>query len=412
MNAWISPTITEDQVLVDMLPVWVSTTCPSKDCSQLMDLLTQLFYLPELSLHPSRQLRLGAANILRELARREVVLEALRSILLNASPDPETTYVLPTWALAAHDLDPAVATVGKETWDVFATSTTTTIRLAIASFSHRAIIDPAGVWDEVYPPSSIIPSSHPATTPSTPAGTRTGTPTSKTTGKGGKGPVPTKGSQKGKAPTGTGKGGRLSTPIPIPTAADSPSDPNAESESLSLETLQDRHARLRVNALGALGWVVSQFFSDAAPASDFSAAGLDGETLLEILSDTRIWSCLASPPIYTTFSDKDVGTGEVVSPGTGQPLVRKAAWRLVGVVTGVLSTSKASTKPELQPLLHTLSTSILVNEGGNVWQELDKSVQSVMWKPLVGFLRGMCGRFVYHHHIIPVSFSCSFLFCG
>lgn len=85
MNAWISPTITEDQVLVDMLPVWVSTTCSSKDCSQLTDLITQLFYLPELSLHPSRQLRLGAANILRELARREVVLEALRSILLNES---------------------------------------------------------------------------------------------------------------------------------------------------------------------------------------------------------------------------------------------------------------------------------------------------------------------------------------
>ncbi|KAJ3917960.1 hypothetical protein F5877DRAFT_43580 [Lentinula edodes] len=119
----------------------------------------------------------------------------------------------------------------------------------------------------------------------------------------------------------------------------------------SLETDTDRDARLRVSGLGALAWVLS--------------ASYLAETL-DVLSDARLWSSLAG---------YDFG-----SFGFEQPPVRKAAWRLVGTVSGALG----NFKPSILKLLRILSFSVF----HNAWTEQDAGVQGVMWQPLLRFLKG------------------------
>ncbi|KAF8828303.1 hypothetical protein HHX47_DHR4000608 [Lentinula edodes] len=132
----------------------------------------------------------------------------------------------------------------------------------------------------------------------------------------------------------------------------------------SLETDTDRDARLRVSGLGALAWVLS--------------ASYLAETL-DVLSDARLWSSLAG---------YDFG-----SFGFEQPPVRKAAWRLVGTVSGALGNfkpsvtaatqSSPSTDEKILKLLRILSFSVF----HNAWTEQDAGVQGVMWQPLLRFLK-------------------------
>ncbi|KAE9393089.1 hypothetical protein BT96DRAFT_233679 [Gymnopus androsaceus JB14] len=244
--------------------------------------------------------------------------------------------ILGTLALAAHDIDPAIASVAREAW---AALTAARIGL-VATFAHKAIVDPGGIWEDVCP-------SPPTHLPTTSSGTST--------------------PQKGKAVKGrpVPNSKPLLSATVVSTSGTSAS--NANSELDSLETTQDRHARIRVGGLGVLGWVISQYKlqsnSEPMQEKEKDSEQVNGaeEAILSILADPLIWACLSStvvPPTSSiarsrlsqdtgddTGAEGDARTGDddaaeegndndredivVPGPGVGQPQVRKAAWRLL-----------------------------------------------------------------------------------
>lgn len=114
----------------------------------------------------------------------------------------------------------------------------------------------------------------------------------------------------------------------------------------------DRRARIRASALGALGWVIRMSLS-CHFFTDFVAENtkFDSELIAELVS--TLWATLSDYPSN----------------------VRKAAW---GLVNALLQAADKSPLVAIGPL-------ILVN----AFHERDASVQSVMWRPLLGVLLGM-----------------------
>ncbi|KAF9075216.1 hypothetical protein BDP27DRAFT_38333 [Rhodocollybia butyracea] len=312
----------QEKILVDMLPVWLS-------------------HLPQLLLHPSRRIRLTAANVHRALVNIPVVLEQIK--LQDPTSESEAADVLGIWALATHDIDPAVASVVAESWQKFVGSSPSTQQnTCIISYAQRAILDAGELFLYLNPaPPAQLPTSAPY-----PA----------------RGKQP--GNQKGLANQKGGKGkqapannkGKVAQQI----KTDNIFEPKLDVDDVhidSLETDTDRDARIRVGALGALAWVLSN-------TSEMSE-------MLDILTDPRLWSSL-------TGRDSE-------SFGFEQPPVRKAAWRLVGAVAGAFKSSVSSSViPEGKlKLLRLLSASVL----HSAWQEYDVGVQGVLWQPLLQFLR-------------------------
>ncbi|KAE9407121.1 hypothetical protein BT96DRAFT_971585 [Gymnopus androsaceus JB14] len=83
---------------------------------------------------------------------------------------------------------------------------------------------------------------------------------------------------------------------------------NANSELDSLETTQDRHARIRIGGQGVLGWVISlhklQSNSESTQEKEKDSKQVNGaeEAMLSILANPRIWACLSSAVVSPTSS--------------------------------------------------------------------------------------------------------------
>ncbi|EPQ53690.1 hypothetical protein GLOTRDRAFT_117039 [Gloeophyllum trabeum ATCC 11539] len=115
------------------------------------------------------------------------------------------------------------------------------------------------------------------------------------------------------------------------------------------ESEDDRNARLRVGALGGLKWVLG---------------------LAEILGNPALWTSLSHARAAPWV--------DVPSFGCGQPVVRRAAWALVQALVGHWAEEVKNAD-----LLGVLSTVVL----RSAWVEPDPTVRTVMWQPLMMFLK-------------------------
>ncbi|KAJ3757954.1 hypothetical protein EV360DRAFT_44950 [Lentinula raphanica] len=127
----------QEQILIDMLPVWLS-------------------HLPQLLLHSSRRIRLAAANVHRSFVSISAASDQLRLQLDSSSQ--ESADAIGTWALATYDIDPVVANVAAESWRRFFGSSLS-FGQQISSYAQRAILDPGGLYAYLYP----VPPPPPAT---------------------------------------------------------------------------------------------------------------------------------------------------------------------------------------------------------------------------------------------------------
>ncbi|KAG5637584.1 hypothetical protein H0H81_004035 [Sphagnurus paluster] len=137
---------------------------------------------------------------------------------------------------------------------------------------------------------------------------------------------------------------------------DSEAAPRSKAEELE-ESDQDRKARLRVSGLGALRRIIETIQNESP------------QELLEFFKNPALWSSLHHAQ-QCPFVDLE-------SFGYGQHNVRKGAWALV---QALLSIPKA----RFESFLPLLSTATL----RSAWVEPDTTVHSVMWQPLLKFLKG------------------------
>jgi hypothetical protein len=177
------------------------------------------------------------ASFLRISVVRDQILFFLQE---TASPS-QTETILGAWSLAAHDVDRAVATTALKAWketilslsEVKEGSTSSGEQLvlddnllsSIGAFVQRTALDPAGIYEYLNPPP----------------------PTS--------GDLPWK---KGKGQP-SGKFSAAATPRKDDSGTLTPRSKTDEQE----ESEQDRKARLRISALGAMRWIFSMSMSDS-----------------------------------------------------------------------------------------------------------------------------------------------------
>ncbi|KAJ3841743.1 hypothetical protein F5878DRAFT_577882 [Lentinula raphanica] len=230
----------QEQILIDMLPVWLS-------------------HLPQLLLHSSRRIRLAAANVHRSFVSISAVSDQLRLQLDSSSQ--ESADAIGTWALATYDIDPVVANVAAESWRRFFGSSLS-FGQHISSYAQRAILDPGGLYAYLYP----VPP---------PPSVSTNTPSRKDKQQ------TVQKSVKGKATPTKTKHNPPATRVSSETYQ--PQSPD-ESQPDSLETETDRDARIRVGGLGSL----TLFLSNCTSSDTFTTAISDS------LGDARLWSSLSS----------------------------------------------------------------------------------------------------------------------
>jgi len=152
---------------------------------------------------------------------------------------------------------------------------------------------------------------------------------------------------------GSRKGSGRNTPV-VPQKKENPDQVlrNKVDEADS-ESEQDRKARLRFGAIGAVKWILETFESDT------------------------ILSLFGNPAFLTSVQPKqNVPWIDLESFGYGQPAVRRNMWSL-------LQTLFTTKKEVLQPMASQLSRAVL----RSAFVETDSNVQAAMWYPLLVFLK-------------------------
>src|SRR6266702_2925255 len=285
-----------------------------------------MHHAPALFLHPSRRLRALALTVHAEILRAEPLRTQILFHLREVASAEQVECVLGSWCMAARDAERHVALVAQRSWDAhvllpFASapspspdadrdSNASADRLvlddtqmaALLAFAQRALIDPLALHAYLNPVQVPVDVVVPRTVRGRPVPP----------------PVATVAAQMRKAGEENGASARAR---------------GGESEE---ESESDRKARLRIGALGALQWVLGAWallISDAL----FLWGGLTSvarpdvcaqrrghtlpESLLEILSDARLWSSLCH--------EQTCPFAEVESFGYAQPGVRSYAWALL-----------------------------------------------------------------------------------
>lgn len=215
----------------------------------------------------------------------------LQFLRVTASED-QIEAIIGTWCMLVHDIDVQVSASIRRSWDQFVSSgPATPDRLALddrfmpllLTFVQRAVLDPVGTYADINPTQPI----------SDVAPAR--------------------------------KGAAKRQPVVQPRKDET--RPNSEEE---FETEQERKARLRIGAMGALRWMLSRSLALQGIASIALIFGLDTQPAVSgnsvdvmkmLLGNVFLWTALyhgERPP----FVD-DEGFGNQ------QPVVRKAAWSLL-----------------------------------------------------------------------------------
>ncbi|KAG7441328.1 uncharacterized protein BT62DRAFT_937246 [Guyanagaster necrorhizus] len=302
--------VTKGHALEDLQSEWVEKALAGDE--ELMPTLHVMFpvwmhHVSALFLHPSRRIRQLTADL-----HKSFVLLMGEAILahFHTCSTREAEWILGSWCVAAHDIDRGVAASALSSWqsfnallgdDLLLNDKESGLFSCLVTFVHRAAMDPLAVYLDLNPPPP------PAPPP----------------------PPPTKGASRKVEPEST---------------------PRFKSEDLK-EDEQDRKARIRVGAYGAIRWIIDNVKTE-----------FHGQ-----LSSLVFWSglhCRESAPFVP--ADEECF-------GYGQPAVRKAAWALV----------QALLRHPIQTQLSTLSAAIL----HSAWVESDTTVHTVMWQPLLRFLK-------------------------
>ena len=276
----------------------------------------QLHHAPSLFLHPSRRVRVLTAALHLSLVQIAAVKEQLLFFLRETASTAQVESLLGSWCVAAHDVDKAVASSAMKSWK------DPELRpdgAALFEFVQRTALDPAGTYAYLNPMQpSVAPPSHPGSKK--------------------RGPPPP------------------SRAVP---------EPRSKAEEENEENEQDRKARLRFGALGALRWMLESL--DPLP-----------EGLLPLFGNpallTAVQSNLRTPGV------------DIEAFGYGQPSARRNMWALLQILL-------SARKGQLQDVASELARAVL----RSAFVEADSNVQSAMWYPLLLFLKGayvMCNVIV------------------
>ncbi|KZT55173.1 hypothetical protein CALCODRAFT_518938 [Calocera cornea HHB12733] len=288
-------------------------------------------HLPTLLTHPGRQLRLSTLQAYHSLLLSPLRPQAL-AYISDILSEEEQERVLGSWAMAAHDFDRGVASVGRQSWEgavgwvpsqitpaggkAKLVLSRTALAPPLLAFLSKTLHDPLSVFALLHPPIAPPPQ-----------------------------------------PTQPGRGKHA--------LAKKPEEPSRrEGDDLELE--EERVGRLRSSALGALAWVLDTYPQEA-------------DTTLppgtEALSSPLFWSHLsplANPPWLSPDED---GFGQ------SQISVRRAAWGLVKVLVG--KWQAALLGPEGKDgVAEVLAPAVL----RSAWVEPEAGVRSAMWEPVLSFL--------------------------
>ncbi|KAF8531403.1 hypothetical protein JB92DRAFT_2851839 [Gautieria morchelliformis] len=355
------------QVLVLMLPIW-------------------LHRYPALCVHPSRRIRHLTASLHVMLLEIPDVRDNIIMFLQDSGPEVQVSQILGSWCLSAWDVDRGVALTGTSGWNnavftrQFESGTgadsprsqyhdlsrvvldDVKIAQSLLPFITTTILDPSSTFLALNPSPSMA-SSDSATL------SRFGTP--------------------GHTSSGTHVRNTLSREEQKPLISRPEDDP---------ESVEDRNARIRVAAIGALKWV----FDKCTPTPTLVLP------LGALLSSSMFWTILyhdAHPPFHQA-SHMRSETGEAEGPllsltsttqgfGFGQTIVRRAGWGIVHTLMGGGESKLgherwrawiSQAEPDLTE--HTPSAPGLISSAilRSAFVELDPVVRSCMWEPFLMFL--------------------------
>ncbi|KAI9444100.1 hypothetical protein H4582DRAFT_1919312 [Lactarius indigo] len=302
-----------------------------------------IHHAPALFLHPSRRLRALALTAHAEILRAEPLRTQILFHIREVASADQVECVLGSWCMAARDAERQVALVAQRSWDAHIllplspspspaptdelnTSAEQLVlddtqMIALLAFTQRALLDPLALHAYLNPVQVPVDIVVPRTVHGRPV------------------PLPVA-AQMRKAEDENGASARAR---------------GGESEE---ESEADRKARLRIGALGALQWVL-----DACAQRRKLP-----ESLLEILSDARIWSSLCH--------EQTCPFAEVESFGCGQPGVRSYAWALLLALL-------ENWPDETAGLVPLLSVAVLRTS----FAEPSVQVRGTMWRPWLKFLK-------------------------
>jgi hypothetical protein len=231
-SAWIEKAINEGPdgvacyTLVEMVPVWVWLLLRyyTTRCSRF-----QMHHLPALLIHPSRRVRLLAATAHSSLLGISPVREQLVFFLRESASESQVERIVGSWCMAAHDVDRNVASASTKAFnDSFGEGTNQiplneTLRQSIFDFVEQTVLNPEGVYGQLNPVQPTFP------TLASPGQSR--------------------------------KGSGRSTPArPVKKNEDEATRNKADEDE---ENIQDKKARLRIGALGALSFLLSKCLANS-----------------------------------------------------------------------------------------------------------------------------------------------------
>ncbi|KAF8268005.1 hypothetical protein EI94DRAFT_1728947 [Lactarius quietus] len=334
-------TVTKTKALEELRAGWIDrvhllsdTDDQDADAYARLDALTLslpiwMHHAPALFLHPSRRLRVLALTVHADILRAEPLRTQILFHLREIASAEQVECVLGSWCMATRDAERPVALIAQRSWDahvlLLPSSTNDALVLedtqmaALLAFAQRALIDPLALHAHLNPvqvPVDIL--------------------------------VPR-----------TVRGRPVHPPLaaaasPMRRAGDENASARARGGESEEESEMDRKARLRIGALGALQWVLdvcAQRRGHKLP-----------ESLLEILSDARLWSSLCH--------EQTCPFAEVESFGYAQPGVRSYAWAL-------LLTLLENWPDETAGLVPLLSVAVLRSS----FAEPSVQVRGTMWRP-------------------------------
>ncbi|KAH7909880.1 hypothetical protein BJ138DRAFT_1154228 [Hygrophoropsis aurantiaca] len=322
--------VTKAKAMEELQSTWVDESKRQGDDSPLAEILVAMLPVwlhraPVLFTHPARRIRVLAAGLHLALLRISPVRDAMIFFVQESATTDQAEALLSTWCMLPYDLDRQVSSLGSRSWGDMISATPEqkngTLVLdpshinIVLSFIQRTLLDPNGIYTYLNP---IPAASQP------------------------------------QAASARKSGGRF---VPAPLKEEQES--NRTKSEHDEESLQDRNARLRFSAFGALRWILEA-------RSSLGAKDLDD--LKDFLCNPALWTCL--------HSAEDCSFIHIQSFGFGQPQVRQSAWNLLWSLLN-------QWKDSLQPMTRILSTVVL----RSAWIETDVAVRGTMSRPLLVFLK-------------------------
>ncbi|KAF8156982.1 hypothetical protein B0H34DRAFT_711453 [Crassisporium funariophilum] len=332
--------VTKIRALEELQGGWVERCLKEKDEALAYTLVQMLpvwlHHVSALLVHPSRRVRVLAASLHSSFLRIPAVRDQILFFLRETASPSQTESILGTWCLAAHDVDRTVSASALKSWK----------ETILVNPSEEPSTSSSGkhlVLDEALSASIVTFVQRTALDPSGVYAYLN--------------PLPPIFVAPAQLPVSTVRRNQQSgknSGVGTPRREDGDQTPRSKVDEQE-EGESDRRARLRIGAFGAARWILGTL----------SALS---EDLIAFFSNPALWTALQP--------NESCPWVEVESFGFAQPNVRKAAW-------GLVQTLLNSHKGQMDSFISTLGVAIL----RSAWMEMDSLVQSVMWQPLLTFLK-------------------------